>query len=159
MRRQADREKMEGRVLEGTSGLCSDDGFTPSPTQRWKFLLTLSGTFSAQDISGAQVRSCVRDIEVELAEMLTSANCWVRSLRSGPVSICPDLQLHSWRGGHETAPSSLFQSDLGLDCGKNWENRGKTKPFSPVDDEKGTAVPCSCPCLPAKSSTVGAESC
>lgn len=33
MRRQADREKMEGRVLEGTSGLCSDDGFTPSPTQ------------------------------------------------------------------------------------------------------------------------------
>lgn len=28
---------------------------------------------AAQDISGAQVRSCVRDIEVELAEMLTSA--------------------------------------------------------------------------------------
>lgn len=33
VRRQTDGEKMEGGVLEGTSGFCSDDGFTPSPTQ------------------------------------------------------------------------------------------------------------------------------
>lgn len=57
------------------------------------------------------------------------------------MSICPDLQLQNWRGGHETAPSSLFQSDLGLDCGNTGRTEEEPNHLVPLMMRRGRRFP------------------
>lgn len=92
--------------------------------------------------SGAQVR-CGRIIEVEL----THANfryCEVRSLRYW----CPSARTRSSRTGglvmRRLRAASSSRTWVWI-VGRLGEPR-KNQTISPIDDEKATAVPCSCPC-------------